>query len=162
MRGSQKRSASPGVAAVARLGSGLLRLVDRDWDGVLHGNRRVVLDLPAAATRLLQEQRIAAVAGAEFVAGALHLEHETAGLRLSGWISRPTFSRSQPDLQYFYLNGRAVRDKVITSGGLLGEIAALDDKIVHLKLADNVKVRVTRNAIAGLESDPVAAEGSQP
>jgi preprotein translocase subunit YajC len=53
-------------------------------------------------------------------------------------------------------------DKVITSGGLLGEIAALEEKIVHLKLADNVRVRVTRNAIAGLESDPAAAEGSQP
>jgi DNA mismatch repair protein MutL len=36
-------------------------------------------------------------------------------MRLHGWVARPVFSRSQPDLQYFFLNGRCVRDKVIVS-----------------------------------------------
>ena len=36
-------------------------------------------------------------------------------MTLRGWVARPTFSRSQPDLQHFFLNGRAVRDKVIVS-----------------------------------------------
>ena len=49
-------------------------------------------------------------------------------------------------------------DKVITNGGLLGEIAAVEDRIVHLKLSDNVKVRVVKTAIAGLEGDPAAEE----
>ena len=49
-------------------------------------------------------------------------------------------------------------DKVVTNGGLLGEIAAVEERIVHLKLADNVKVRVVKTAIAGLEGDPVAEE----
>ena len=53
-------------------------------------------------------------------------------------------------------------DKVVTSGGLFGEIAAIEDRVVHLKLADNVRVRVARHAIAGLESDPTATEGSKP
>jgi preprotein translocase subunit YajC len=53
-------------------------------------------------------------------------------------------------------------DRVVTSGGLFGEIAALEDRVVHLKLADNVRVRVARHAIAGLESDPTATEGSKP
>lgn len=51
-------------------------------------------------------------------------------------------------------------DKVVTNGGLLGEIAAVEERIVHLKLGDNVKVRVVKSAIAGLEGDP-AAEGSK-
>lgn len=49
-------------------------------------------------------------------------------------------------------------DKVVTNGGLLGEIAAVEERIVHLKLSDNVKVRVVKTAIAGLEGDPAAEE----
>ena len=49
-------------------------------------------------------------------------------------------------------------DKVVTNGGLLGEIAAVEEKVVHLKLADNVRVRVAKSAIAGLEGDPQAEE----
>jgi preprotein translocase subunit YajC len=50
-------------------------------------------------------------------------------------------------------------DKVVTNGGLLGEIAAVEEKVVHLKLADNVRVRVVKSAIAGLEGDPAAEAG---
>ena len=49
-------------------------------------------------------------------------------------------------------------DRVVTNGGLLGEIAAVEDKVVHLKLSDNVKVRVLKSAVAGLEGDPQAEE----
>ena len=49
-------------------------------------------------------------------------------------------------------------DRVVTSGGLLGEIAAVEEKVVHLKLADNVRVRVAKSAVAGLEGDPQAEE----
>jgi preprotein translocase subunit YajC len=52
-------------------------------------------------------------------------------------------------------------DKVVTNGGLLGEIAAVEEKVIHLKLADNVRVRVVKSAIAGLEGDP-AAEANKP
>jgi preprotein translocase subunit YajC len=44
-------------------------------------------------------------------------------------------------------------DRVVTTGGLYGEIAALDSAAVVLKIADNVKVRVAKSAIAGLEGD---------
>ena len=79
----------------------------------LRHNRRVVFDLPAAHDRLGQEQRIATLCGEAFIANALHVDHEAAGLRLSGWIAAPTFSRSQPDLQHFLVNGRVVQDKVL-------------------------------------------------
>jgi DNA mismatch repair protein MutL len=78
-------------------------------------NRRAVLDLPAAPARAAQEERIARIAGEEFLAGALHLDRQAGGMQLSGWISRPTFSRSQPDLQHFFVNGRAIRDKLVAN-----------------------------------------------
>lgn len=44
-------------------------------------------------------------------------------------------------------------DKVVTNGGLHGEVSALEGPIVHLKIADNVRVRVSKSAIAGLEGE---------
>jgi preprotein translocase subunit YajC len=44
-------------------------------------------------------------------------------------------------------------DRVVTTGGLYGEVAAIDTSVIVLKVADNVKVRVARSAIAGLEGD---------
>ena len=49
-----------------------------------------------------------------FMEHALYIEHAAAGLQLSGWVATPTFSRSQADLQYFYVNNRMVRDKLVT------------------------------------------------
>jgi len=76
-------------------------------------NQRLVLDVRAADSRAEQEARIARICGSEFMDHALYLERESDGLLLRGWIARPSFSRSQPDLQHGFLNGRAVRDKVI-------------------------------------------------
>lgn len=49
-------------------------------------------------------------------------------------------------------------DRVVTSGGLHGEIAALEDKVVHLKVADRVKIRVSRSAIAAKEGGEEGGE----
>ena len=46
-------------------------------------------------------------------------------------------------------------DKVVTNGGLYGEVAKVEGPVVLLKLADNVKVRVSRRAISGLEETAV-------
>lgn len=58
-------------------------------------------------------ERLRALCGPSFVESAVHIEAEGAGLTLTGWIALPTFSRSQPDLQYFYVNGRIIRDKLV-------------------------------------------------
>ena len=42
-------------------------------------------------------------------------------------------------------------DQVVTTGGLLGEVSSVKDDSIVLKLADNIRVRVTRSAIAGFE-----------
>ena len=59
------------------------------------------------------EIRLREICGKEFVDSAYYIEHNALGLELSGWIAQPTFSRSQADLQYFYINGRAIKDKVV-------------------------------------------------
>ena len=58
--------------------------------------------------------RLAEVLGEEFPAQSLVIEHAAAGLRLHGWVGLPTASRSQADQQYFHVNGRLVRDRVVT------------------------------------------------
>jgi preprotein translocase subunit YajC len=42
-------------------------------------------------------------------------------------------------------------DRVVTNGGLYGTVAAVEDKVVVLKLAENLKVRVAKSAISGFE-----------
>ncbi|TDJ45601.1 MAG: DNA mismatch repair endonuclease MutL [Gammaproteobacteria bacterium] len=81
----------------------------------LNHNGKAVINLPAAEDLPEQEKRIATVCGKEFMQHALYIEHAAGDMRLRGWVARPTFSRSQPDLQHFFLNGRAIRDRVIVS-----------------------------------------------
>jgi DNA mismatch repair protein MutL len=73
-----------------------------------------VLNLPPARAESEGLTRVGLVCGTAFVENSVWLDSENAGLRLSGWIARPTFSRSQADMQYVFLNGRMVRDKLIS------------------------------------------------
>ncbi len=79
----------------------------------LNHNQRPVFQSPVAIDVTLQERRIAQVMGDAFLKEALCLEYEGAGLTLTGYIALPVFSRAQPDMQYVYINGRFVRDKLI-------------------------------------------------
>lgn len=51
-------------------------------------------------------------------------------------------------------------DKVVTNGGLVGEVAEVEPKYIHLKVAPNVKLKIAKSAVAGLEGDPSAEEKS--
>ncbi|UVE17554.1 DNA mismatch repair endonuclease MutL [Pseudomonas sp. LS44] len=79
----------------------------------LRHNGKSVLNLHEAGDEASRARRVAAVCGAVFLEQALPIEIERSGLRLWGWVGLPTFSRSQADLQYFYVNGRMVRDKLV-------------------------------------------------
>jgi DNA mismatch repair protein MutL len=79
----------------------------------LKHNQRLVRQYRAATTEIERAQRVASLCGPTFMDNALHIESETAGIKLTGWIALPTFSRAQADLQYFYVNGRVVRDKLV-------------------------------------------------
>jgi DNA mismatch repair protein MutL len=80
----------------------------------LKHNQRQILQLSPAQTLLDKEKRIAKICGATFIEQSLRLDIEANDLHLWGWFGLPTFSRSQSDLQYIYVNGRMVRDKVIS------------------------------------------------
>ncbi len=79
----------------------------------LRHNGRVMHQLRPATTTAELERRVASLCGPAFMENALALDVEAAGLRLWGWVGLPTFSRSQADLQYFFVNGRAIRDKLV-------------------------------------------------
>ena len=72
-----------------------------------------IYDLRAVTDQMHAEHRLASLLGKSFVQNALAIDVEAAGLRLWGWIGLPTFSRSQADLQYFFVNGRVVKDKLV-------------------------------------------------
>nr|HPQ96331.1 DNA mismatch repair endonuclease MutL [Thiolinea sp.] len=80
----------------------------------LNHNQKNILHLRPAHDRAASEKRLAGISGSRFVEQSHYLDYAAAGLRLWGWVGLPTFSRSQADLQYFYVNGRHVRDRLIT------------------------------------------------
>jgi DNA mismatch repair protein MutL len=82
-------------------------------------NGRNVWSLGAAPSNELRLERVARICGEEFAAHVIELSHETESLRLEGWLALPTFSRSQADLQFAYVNGRFVRDKLIVGAARL-------------------------------------------
>ena len=77
-------------------------------------NRRVVLNLAAAGSEETHRQRVASVCGDAFAEQCVYIERDTDGIALSGWIGLPTFNRSQPDLQYWFVNGRSISDKTLS------------------------------------------------
>ena len=80
----------------------------------LNHNGRAIHALKACNSQAEKERRVASVCGPAFMQSALHIDTEALGLRLWGWVALPTFSRSQADLQHFYVNGRVIRDKLVT------------------------------------------------
>ncbi len=77
-------------------------------------NGKEIFRVHPARSRAEQERRLADLLGPDFLQAALYLEQEAAGLRLSGWVARPAFSRAQADMQHFFVNRRMVRDRLVT------------------------------------------------
>lgn len=77
-------------------------------------NQRVVHRFERAQSQQERTRRVAQVCGPAFVDNSVFIELESNGMKLWGWVALPTFSRSQADLQYFYVNGRVIRDKLVS------------------------------------------------
>ncbi|HUF73925.1 MAG TPA: DNA mismatch repair endonuclease MutL [Gammaproteobacteria bacterium] len=90
-----------------------LALARADVAFTLKHNRRGQFSLRPAEGRAAREARIAALCGREFLDHATWFERSLEGMTLEGWIAAPTFSRAQPDLQFTFVNGRFVRDKLL-------------------------------------------------
>ncbi len=85
----------------------------------LRHNARLVLDLPPALDAQGRDQRVARVLGAEFPARSLRIAQEGA-LQLYGWLGLPTASRANTEAQYWFVNGRPVRDRLLGNAARLG------------------------------------------
>lgn len=99
-----------------RIDDTLKRLALSRFDIAFHWrhNQRSVQQLREAWTLPEQERRVASVCGTAFMEQAFRVEVQHNNIQLHGWLAQPAFSRSQSDLQYFYVNGRAIRDKLVT------------------------------------------------
>ena len=80
----------------------------------LRHNQRAQINLHPAQSQFEQEKRVADICGSAFMQQALYVDNDRLGIRLWGWMGLPTFSRSQADLQHFFVNGRCIRDKVVS------------------------------------------------
>ena len=99
-----------------RVADGLKKLALSRMDVAfsLKHNQKVQFNLRSASSQLEQEKRVADICGPVFMEQALFVDNNRTRIRLWGWIGLPTFSRSQADLQYFFVNGRSIRDKIVS------------------------------------------------
>lgn len=84
----------------------------------LQHNARVILHLPSLAHD--DPRRLKMVCGDNVPDNSVYFSEQREGMRLSGWAGLPSFSRSQADMQYFFLNGRLIRDKTVIHAVRLG------------------------------------------
>ena len=104
-----------------------LALTRFDVEWRLKNNGRNTLSLPPATDREQQEARLARVCGERFLEHARYFERTSEDMELVGWLAEPTFSRSHADMQYTFVNGRFVRDKVLRHAMRLG----FEDVLFH-------------------------------
>ena len=81
---------------------------------VLRHNGKQTLQLNEASSDKEQRRRVASICGTDFAEHTVAVERQAGSMRLWGWVAEPTFSRSQADLQYFFVNGRVIRDKLVS------------------------------------------------
>jgi len=84
----------------------------------LQHNGRVILHLPAVASD--DARRLKMVCGDNVPDNSVYFSEQREDMRLTGWAGLPSFSRAQGDMQYFFLNGRLIRDKTIIHAVRLG------------------------------------------
>ena len=79
----------------------------------LRHNQRSVHQLRPAKTQAEKDRRVASLCSPKFIENAVIIDVEASGLKLWGWVGLPAFSRASADLQYFFVNGRVIRDKLV-------------------------------------------------
>jgi len=77
-------------------------------------NQKTIYQLKAAGNLDDQRQRLAILCGKDFAGSLIEINIEIEDLRLNGWVALPTFNRSQADMQYFYVNQRIIKDKLVS------------------------------------------------
>jgi DNA mismatch repair protein MutL len=104
----------------------LLRMIERlalarfDVGFKVTSNKKVIIDYPRASRDEDRTQRVALIMGEDFVTSSLFIEHQLGDMKVWGWISLPTAARAQTDLQFVYLNGRMLRDRMLANAVRMG------------------------------------------
>jgi DNA mismatch repair protein MutL len=79
----------------------------------LRHNGKCVSALPAASDDAEQQRRLQRVMGQDFIEHAIRIDDRRGGLGLHGWVAEPRYNRAQADRQFFFVNGRAIRDRLV-------------------------------------------------
>ncbi len=79
----------------------------------LSHNGKMVRNSQGGASDALKHQRINLLCGKDFIDNAIYIEQQRGHLRMSGWVAKPNWNRAQPDRQFFYINGRMIKDKLV-------------------------------------------------
>ncbi len=72
-----------------------------------------IIKLPIANTTEQQQQRIAKLCGHAFIKNSHYIEQQFDEIELTGWLGTAQAHRPQTDVNYFFINGRVIRDRVI-------------------------------------------------
>jgi DNA mismatch repair protein MutL len=97
----------------------IARLVERlalsrfDVTFRVRNGERLVLDAPAVTREGAEQGRLSALLGKDFLARSVAVRHAAGPVELTGWIGLPTAARAQPDQQFWFVNGRSVRDRLL-------------------------------------------------
>ena len=86
----------------------------------LRSGSRTLLDAPALTATGGAASRLARIVGQEFVERAIEIDHSAGPVRISGWIGAPSAARATSDMQFWFVNGRAVRDRLLMNAVRLG------------------------------------------
>jgi DNA mismatch repair protein MutL len=104
----------------------IVRLVERlalsraDVAFRLRSGSRTLIDAPAQLAAGSVAARVGRIVGEDFIERSLDLEHQAGPVRISGWLGAPSAGRAQSDLQFWFVNGRAVRDRLLMNAVRLG------------------------------------------
>ncbi|HVW70250.1 MAG TPA: DNA mismatch repair endonuclease MutL [Steroidobacteraceae bacterium] len=79
----------------------------------LRNGPRLLLDTPSVEEESGELTRLAAVLGKDFAARSVRVNHSAGPVNISGWIGLPTAARAQPDQQFWFVNDRNVRDRLL-------------------------------------------------
>jgi DNA mismatch repair protein MutL len=77
-------------------------------------NEKLIYNLPQALNSIAQEERLQMILGQDFMDQLLYVESEACGMHLSGWIGLPTMHHNAREQQFFYVNGRMIKDKLVS------------------------------------------------
>ena len=76
-------------------------------------NGKTVRKLAPAHDPEQQADRVAALCGREFLDHSLLIDEQRGELGLGGWVAEPRYNRARADRQFFFVNGRIVRDRLV-------------------------------------------------